>query len=330
MALFFALAAVLVAGAETPEAAAPVRLSWTAPAECPDGATVLGWVDALAPVEGTAEATGVIDRDGSEWVLALEIVGEAKVSRTLRAPDCMVLGRAAAVVIAVSLDPVAVAQSTAVTTAIAADVSEPIATEPIVAEPRASPITPRVSPPRPIDRPALAVEYGASIGVGVEGLLLPSVGPGFAIAPFVGTRRIHVEAAVQYWTPRTTESNGEVRARLQMVTAGIRACPLIERGRVRFPLCAGIDAGGVLARADGDELRNASPATEPWAGVVLAPGVRVAVAPRVSLGVALEGVISLYMPRFAVIGLEGDLYQMGGGGLRGVFYVQIHNRLQKK
>lgn len=330
---FVAVAAVL-SGAETPQAP-PVRLSWTAPAECPDGETVLGWVEALAPIEGTAEATGVIDRDGSDFVLALEIAGEAKVSRTLRAPDCMVVGRAAAVVIAVSLDPIAVAQSTAVTTAIAQDVPEAPAIEdaPIPEAPVRT-VPPRVSAPRPIERPALAVEYGASIGVGVEGLLLPSVGPGFAIAPFVGTRRIHVEAAVQYWTPRTTSGSTtmDVRARVQMVSAGVRACPLIERGRVRIPLCAGIDVGGVIARAEGGGVRSAGPAADPWAGVVLAPGVRVAVAPRVSLGVALEGVISLYMPLFGVEGLDDDddvLYQMGRGGLRGVFYVQLHNRLQK-
>lgn len=326
-----ALAAVLVAAAETPEVA-PVRLAWTAPAECPDADTVLGWVRALAPVEGTAVATGTIDREGSDFVLALEISGDVKVSRTLRAPDCMVVGRAAAVVIAVSLDPIAVAQSIAVTTAITQDVPEPAPIdEPVVPEPVRT-VAPRVSAPRPIERSDAAIEYGASIGVGVEGLLLPSVGPGFAIAPFVGTRRIHVEATVQYWTPRTTRTpdTDGVQARVQMVSAGLRACPLIERGRLRIPLCAGIDAGAVLARADGSDVRNADPVTAPWAGVVLAPGVRFAVAPRVSLGVAVEGVISLYIPFFEVQGVRNTIYQMGRGGLRGVFYVQLHSRLQKK
>jgi hypothetical protein len=329
---WFAALALVAAGAESPPEP-PVRLAWTAPAECPDGDTVLGWVEALAPIEGTADAKGTIARDGSDFVLALEIAGEVEVSRTLRAPDCMVVGRAAAVVIAVSLDPIAVARSTAVTTAMAEDVPVPPPFEdtPIDEAPvRTAPL--RVEASRPIERAPLRIEYGASIGVGVEGLLLPSVGPGFAIAPFVGTRRIHVEAAVQYWTPRTTSGTAtmDVRARVQMVSAGVRACPRIERGRVRIPLCAGVDVGGVIARAEGGGVRSAGPASEPWAGLVLAPGVRVAVAPRVSLGVALEGVISLYMPLFGVVGLSDDLYQMGRGGLRGVFYVQLHSPLQKK
>lgn len=336
MASFIALVAGLWAGAAEPEQS-DVRLEWTAPLECPDGSTVRGWVDDVAPVVGTATARGRIERDGDDLVLTLEIDGEVGSTRSLRAPDCALLGRAAAVVIAVSLDPVAVAQAIDVAQAAAqtsADVPPPPPAALRVATPDASTPGSRadVIARPPVRRRGGAIEYGASLGIGVEGLLLPSVGPGIALAPFVGTRDLHVEAAVQYWLPRASDvaASSDVRARVQMVSAGIRACPILGRGRVRFPLCVGIDAGGLFARATGDDVRNPNPASEPWAGVVLAPGVRVAVAPRVSLGVAVEGVISLYRPRFGVVGLDGDLYRTGPGGLRGLFYVQLHRRQQKK
>lgn len=339
MVSFFALAATLAVGAPVPESPpAPLRLQWDAPKECPTASEVLAWTDALAPRTGsTSEARATIELQGAEYALKLEITGDASVSRTLRSHDCRLLGRAAAVVIAVSLDPIAVARTTAVTTAIAggAVVPEPIPTPPpvlpITDEPRRA-AGPRVLSAPPIERPRSPIEYGASFGVGVDGLLLPRAGAGVAIAPFVGTRRIHVEAALQYWSPRSTPDNEAigVQARVQMVSGGVRACPLLEWGRWRVPLCAGLDVGGVFARAVGSSVRNGSPAVAPWAGVVLAPGVRVSVAPRVSLGLALEGVISLYMPRFAVEGLDDDLYQMGQGGLRGVFSVQIHNARKKR
>lgn len=337
MGFVLALAATIAVGAPVPESpAAPVRLQWDAPEGCPDAQAVLAWVEALAPAAGSADARATVVLEGGEYVLQLEITGDATVTRTLQASDCRVVGRAAAVVIAVSLDPIAVAQTSAVTTALAGDevvVPEPApVVEPLPELPPERTVPPRITTPARDDREPSTLEYGAGIGVGIDGLLLPRTGAGLSLTPFVGTRRIHVEAALQYWMPHATNSGNtrDVQAELQMVTAGVRACPLLEWGRVRVPLCAGIDAGGVFARARGGELRNGQPAAGPWAGVILAPGVRVSVARRVSVGLSVEGVISLYRPRFGVAGLDRDLWVVGAGGIRGVLGVQIHAARQKK
>lgn len=112
---------------------------------------------------------------------------------------------------------------------------------------------------------------------------------------------------------------------LQLVTGGVRVCPQLGWDRVRIPLCAGVDAGAVLGRGIGHDLVTPRSAREPWAGAVLEPGVTVGVTSRVSLWLALEGVVSLYRPRFAVEGAP-EAWTAGAGAVRGLFGVQVHAR----
>lgn len=313
-----------------------VRLRWTAPPGCPDAEAVHSWILALSPAlpaaSAGADAAATVRATGDGYAVDVEVVldadaGTVHTSRTLESDACELLARAAAVIIAVGLDPIAVATNLGEA---AAKVQKPTTT-PVEPEPALT--TPRPAVPEDTDatRPRRRVprlEYGIGVGTGVGGLLLPRSGIGVSLAPFVGTRRIHVQTVAQYWLPRQValDDSRDVRASLQMATAGVRACPLLSWGRLRLELCAGIDAGAVFGRGRGADLEATSVATDPWAGVVLAPSVRLAVAPRVSVGLALEAVISLYRPRFAIDGIPGDLWTVGAGGLRGLFTVQAHRR----
>jgi len=159
------------------------------------------------------------------------------------------------------------------------------------------------------------------------GLLLPGASLGLLLAPFIGTRRLHVRAVAQYWTPQRVafdpqrDASGEVR----LVSGGVRVCPQLDRPRVRIPLCAGLDAGAMLGRGTGRDLAPSRTAQEPWVGAVLEPGVSLAVTPRLSLWLALEGVISLHRPRFAVEGAAQE-WTAGAGALRGLLGLQVHGR----
>jgi hypothetical protein len=167
-------------------------------------------------------------------------------------------------------------------------------------------------------------EAGARLGAGVGGLLFPAAGVGLSLAPFVGTASFHARAVVQYWAPQRIafDPRRDVSGELQLVSGGLRACPQLEWARVRVPLCAGVDAGAMLGRGTGRDLAIPRSAREPWVGVVLEPGLTMGVTSRVSLWLALEGVVSLYRPRFGIEGTP-QAWTAGAGALRGLFGVQV-------
>lgn len=344
------IAALALASPETSGSERPgVELRWSAPAGCPERAQVQAWLDELVPepmlpqvvrAEITVEQTP--GGFGSRLVLD---AGTASQTRQLEAPECDLLARANVVVVAVGLDPLAVAEATARHEERSprseprppADdaVPEPARPPADDATAPAEPARPRPTPPtlgrddaadaeaRPERPPEL--ELGVRLGGGLEGLLLPGTGLGLVVAPWLGTARLRVRAVAQLWPGRRVAfaPDRDAAGVVQLVSGGVRLCPVLGRGALRVPLCAGVDGGAVLGRGTGDALTTSLSASAPWAGVVLQPGVELAVARRVSLWAALEGVISLYRPAFAVEGIEGS-WTMGAGGLRGLVGIEIH------
>lgn len=149
----FALAALVFARlsvAAPPVAAPPVDLTWQAPRECPDGGAVLHMVAGLLrqpggdDAPGRAVARGHVTRAGATWELRLALRGRGSdYRRTVRAESCQVLARAAALLVAIHLDPLAVARGLP-----AAAVAPPA---PPVLPPDLSSGTASVSPPAPYD-----------------------------------------------------------------------------------------------------------------------------------------------------------------------------------
>jgi hypothetical protein len=179
--------------------------------------------------------------------------------------------------------------------------------------------------PPPSPRPDL--EYGGRLGVGFGGLVLPGAGAGFSGAPFVGVPRFHARLVGQYWLPRRRALPGlrDAGATFQLATGGVRACPILQTGRWRFPLCAGVDVGAIIGNGGGSDLEVERSATALWAAVVLEPGVEVTLTPRWGLWAAFEGAISLNRPRFHFDG-GGSVHAVGAFGPRGMVGVVVHNR----
>lgn len=90
-------------------------LSWDAPAGCPGERVVLEEIEYLTATSMRAEfpalrATATVRRDGDRWRLVMETqIGEATGHRELRAVNCLAIARVAALMVALLLDPLAVA-----------------------------------------------------------------------------------------------------------------------------------------------------------------------------------------------------------------------------
>lgn len=327
-----------------------LRLQWSAPPSCPPEGDARQLVEALTGARLVDEGPHEADADvrieprGAGFVGRVHGRGpDGEHTRELVADDCGVLSRALALVVAVGLDAVAVASRSDAAndegSAVPAEpIVEPDATTParqpapLAAPPDALPATPssRSSDAAPRSRTGLppGLEIGGRVALGVGGLVLPSAGLGVQGGPYLGTRRVHVHVVAEYWTARTIELPGDriASADLRLATAGVRGCGVLERGRVRVPLCAGVDAGAVLARGHGAGLSIGGTARAPWAAVIVQPGVALRVAPWLSLWLAFEGAISLHRPRFRFEGMAPgeDLFVVGPFGPRGFVGLELH------
>lgn len=316
------------------------RLEWVAPVECPDAtrgaehlARFLGGRALAAParVELRAEPAGhvaIVTVDGA--------------TRTLHASDCETLGRAAALVVAVSLDPVAAAavvlesEAAEIPATPAREVPEPTADVELGPPAESITLPPTRRPPRTTsaraDMPA-RVEPRAPIGSGHW--LGASGGIALALVPaLTGTVRlgyafergaVRVQANATYATPRTITYPAEpgVGGRFQSVSLGLRACFAPAAGRVVIPLCGGLEGGPVLGRGLG--VPNTRRPVGVWVGGLASAAALVRVHSRVALMAGADLLVSLRRPGFHA-GSRETLFRSPLVGLCGLAGLEIRLR----
>jgi len=135
----------------------------------------------------------------------------------------------------------------------------------------------------------LRVQGGPELGA------LPGVSGAVMLAGGLLWRRARLELRGTFLTPRTQErAEGTLRAFAGM--GALLGCGRVGPGRVEFPLCGGLEAGGVRGTAQG--VAGARSTTGLWLAVVASAGVAVAVHPQVRLGATLEGVAGILVPSF--------------------------------
>ncbi len=349
MSLTIAALAVL-AGLSEP-AAPRVVVRWDAPAGCPDASSVSESIRLLsaaevlegdeaagAPQEGAElVATGSVTLGAEGYGLSLTLASARNTQvRQLEAADCTVLARAAALVVVVALDPVELAmrlperepqpQPELVPNPEPALEPDPVPAPEPIPEREPEPVAQRERAP-PLRLNLGPLEYGVGVGIGVSALALPGVGPALDLSPFLGVRRVHARLVAQYRTPRrrALEDNPNAGARFQLAAGGARLCPNVvpRDGRIRVPLCLGIDLGAVIGSARGDNVRNPGDATSFWSAGTLEAGVAVQVARWVSVTAAFEAGIALSRPRFVLEG-GGVLHESARFAPRGIVGVQFH------
>jgi hypothetical protein len=278
-------------------------LEWIAPAaECPRVAAVEGMVVRLAgrlpePDELAVEAT-VVPGDVTGWTLHL--VAETDGQRTERRIDgdtCDALAKATAIIVAVALDPVGTA---AAVDELAFAAGIPDAPSSGATDPTPAPAPPSTSGERELDVRRNAneprrVRALGGLGAGLVVATVPSVSGGPVAAVGLGIGRFRVEARGGYWAPRLVELRPGVGARVQGGAAGVHGCGEPDGVSVSWPLCVGIEAGGL--QADGVGVANETTARFVWRAAVLSAGLRWWVARRVALRTDLELAIPFSVAR---------------------------------
>ncbi|MBX7084487.1 MAG: hypothetical protein K1X88_35095 [Nannocystaceae bacterium] len=283
------LAAHLLALSLAPAAAEPLQLRWDAPAGCPDSATVRSAVEQqlgraiAAPLgDGLTVTLRAAAGDDGRWRAELTVVSrEGTATRELPdASDCAAAVEAAALVIAIAIDPqlgglVPAPEPEPEPEPEPAPEPAPLPDDPTVATP-----TPRTDPgvaPAPARRPrridvALGVAPVLSLGD------LPTVGGHGRVWLALALPRLLLEATGSFGGGVPIVRGGAT-VTMQAGGASVRACArLVPRPWLEVLPCGGVAAGVTLARTQG--LRAGLSRDDAWAAFVLAPGLWLGQSPR--------------------------------------------------
>jgi hypothetical protein len=312
-----AIAALLLLGPAPEDAAtlAPLALEWHAPARCPQRETIDARLRELLPELGELVPVGVPARvsvsgridlaDGDRWAVSLRFESERGVDeRRFSGTDCVALADAAALVIAVGVDPVEVSQTIALERSDAPEPSEDIPTEVDTRDEAPVPElgqsweSPRVDPRPPIDaRFALALVGGGGYGP----LRLAEAAAGLELGVFGPWWRASVRGL--WLVPRTLQLAGDDAARFDGFGIAARGCGVPWIGRVEFPICAGVEAGALRGAGTGTtpDPRRAS---LPWAAALIGPGLRWAIRDRLAIGLDVELLAPIVRGGFTIGGDE--------------------------
>ena len=306
-------------------------LRWDAPKRCPDEAALREQVDeilggTLAQPRAQQLSVIAVVRDEGE-TLSMRVFAVTKAGTRERAlrydRDCGLLTRAAAVVIAITIDPGSIGRlgpealtlleppqpdegpppsvpveeraPTEVPTEVPAEAPAEAPAEVPPVSPLSEPTpraqtppvsaTPNVSPWRP--RGGLRVLGGLGLGE------LPAVGGGVSGSAALIFRHLRIEVVASLWPARRLRLvgvDGDVGADFLLWSLGLRLCGLLHpHRRIEVPLCAGAEAGQVHVTGVG--LQNSQRARVPWVAGVFAPSVVVVPRRRMALWLAPELVV---------------------------------------
>lgn len=282
-----------------PGSDAAIELEWTAPAACPDREDVLARVEALLPAAPSgdaapvrARATIVADPAGSTLVLDIDGLPTGAGRRELTAADCDELTDAAALLLALAIDPAA---------AVAAP--EPVTPPPLaVAAPPTRP-APRGSPPTPrapVTSIALRPELGLSLGAPAPAGLYAGGALG------VVRRRWRIELAgrhhvVSRGSLAAIASDAALRASLTTVSA--RGCATRSWTSMALHGCAGVVGGVMIGRGSG--LPGAQRSAKPYLAASVAIATTWRIHDRVGLWIEAALTPVIVRPGYAVSTVAG-------------------------
>jgi hypothetical protein len=307
--------ALLLCAAAAPSSAAArerLALSWTAPAGCPDAAAVRAEVTRLLGGEGPPSAQVVIvtavvveERPGA-WQVTLERPGAGGV-RVVRGSTCAAIGDAAAVILALMIDPTAVIEPRR------APASAP------ASRPASPPATAPRPPPPPRRRP---LAWRATVFGGVDFTSLPGVSPGVGASGALRLGRQRVEVSFEYWTG----ARGHVADR---TTAGgdldlwlftVSTCRALLAGRFELGPCLGLDLGRMHGQGFGVQRPGEGAAL--W--VAARGGLLAAfeLTRHWALFARAEAVIPLERPRFVLTNV-GPVHRAAAAGERTLLGLEV-------
>lgn len=331
------LAALALWIAPPPSGGTDELVRWDAPESCPTRAQLEQAIAhdlgrPLAPhdaarVHASASARPRSDR---RWELALTIEPRdaPAVARTVVAERCELLADAAALMIAVAIDPDLLvdppASRVAPTSRQPVDIPlapDPTDSPPLVPAPRPRAPARDASPARaPDPRPRLraALQFAAGLDVGA----LPRPAPGFTLRLGLLARRVRAEVGASHWLAQSAPIAGtSARGDLRLTTAQLMACPRFARRRLELPVCAGLELGAM--RGAGVGLAVPTVDRVLWFAVVADARLLWVPVPRLALGLHLGFAAPLLTARFRVDGLDEDLHRAAPIAFRGALAIEL-------
>lgn len=320
------------------ERAAPIDVQWSGPPTCApelfeaDLAALLADSEMSAPLR--VEVT--VARTPIGWVLQADFSsgGDSRGQRVFAAEACETVQEAAALAIALTIDPAVAsgsppsASSPEENPAVPAPVETFEPEEAVAPEPAEAAPLPR-HPSRPLE---VAVPEGGQMGppwraglaaLGfVDGFALPGVGGGLSLvgSAMRGPLRLELQGSYRFATDLPSSLDPSVGGSFTQWTAGLRALWVPRWSRLEVPMGGGIDAGQTIAEGTGfeDALRT----RQPWLAVVATAGVSFVVLPRLALLARASLAVPLNRPNFAIEGLE-PVHQIGPVQARGLLGVEV-------
>lgn len=344
-ALLVAILWVALWGAPAPApSSSDIELSWYAEAACPSADRGRARVESflgtpLHEVHASALSIEVTITGDDGWFVARIDTRTAEGRRRRALPrhrDCALVGEAAALVVAMAIDPAVVTQlgddqmqalqlGRAGQDTVEPDPApEPSPEEAPTPEPDPPPNPPRDPAPdrtpqppsgavpvvpRPA-RPFATIRAAGEAGFGH----VPTVDLGAGLGVGLGYRRLRSELVGHVIAPRRIAIDEGGATRFMGWAIGARVgLAAVDRVRVELPVLVGAEIGQVRAR--GVDLADARTARPLLAHVRAGTGVRVRVHPLVALAFDLELLVALVRPSFSVEG-HGGVYRPPAVGVR--------------
>jgi len=293
----------------------PFALTWQAPSSCPERSeltrqieTFLGQSLEVRRMQ-QLKIDAVVHEDASAGFVATVSVTTptASYERRLDHQDCARLTEAAALVIALAIDPerVRAQQAEAAPTKEAdAAVAAPVAPAP--SAPEAQPtVEPSAAASVPV--PAAAPDP-VLIDAGVRGLIdvgtLPRAGFGVGAMFGVGFGNFRLELSGAYWLPveESVPGHAPAKVEIQLATGSLLGCGVWRRGAWNLAACAGAEAGDYWG--SGVNLEDPITQHQLWSAVVADLRLSLALTPVLRVVGGLEPGLALTRPRFGVT--QGD------------------------
>jgi hypothetical protein len=326
-------------------ASAGVELVWSAPPGCPREAAVRAEVERLvgrgarAGAEAPVHAAALVTYDQRRWRATIAITGAdaSPRQREIEGETCAQVADAAAVIVALAIDPAAGSSLAAPPKPVASPPSPPLSPPPaspplLVPQPPvqltplgpSAPLSPVPPSPAPQSRPMskrLALGIKAVGGVDIQSLSKPWLGVG--LGGILGFSQNRIEIAMFGWLPEVVNMPRKpyVGAQISLFVGSARYCRTIVSGTLGLAGCGGMELGSIHAASFGVSSRSAGSAF--W----LAPGLGLvgllSSSRHLALSFELAGVAPSFRRSFWITGL-GEVYRPPELTVRAVMGAEVY------
>jgi hypothetical protein len=285
-----------------PDEDLPIAISWTAPDECPGVDALKAEIRRVAgkvppPAEPLSANVTVSAAAGSGWLLTLSTkTGARGGERRLAGSDCAELMRAAALVLALMINPEAS----------------------FVVEPPAPPPPPPPPPPEPRRRFVAGADVLAGTGA------LPRFAGGFGLRFAVSAAALSAELRGSIWMSRSTTSTSDPTSggTFDLIDGAIAGCARAAFDETFSPgACAGVSL--VRLHGVGYGVGYPGDAVAWWTAALGEVNVRARVSSRNAVRLAAQVVVPLGRPSFAIAGV-GHVFEPAPIWLRGTLGWELH------